>query len=57
MPLPDKVQAIKDIAVPTYTQQLISFIGVINYYRDILKRGSNILTPLTKITFNQSTWN
>ena len=34
MPLPDKVQAIKDIAVPTNIKQLRSFIGVINYYRD-----------------------
>ena len=27
MPLPDKVQAIKDIAVPTNKKQLTSFIG------------------------------
>ena len=31
MPLPDKVQAIKDIAVPTNKKHLRSFIGVINY--------------------------
>ena len=35
MPLPDKVQLIKDIAVLTNKKQLRSFIGVINYYRDM----------------------
>ena len=28
MPLPDEVQAIKDIAVPTNKKQLISFITI-----------------------------
>ena len=45
MPLPDKVQAIKDIVVPTNKKQLRSFIGVINYYRDVWKQRSDILTP------------
>ena len=57
MPLPDKVQAIKDIAVPTNKMQLRSFIGVINYYRDMQKHRSDILTPLTKMTSKQATWN
>ena len=35
MPLPDKVQAIKDVAAPINKKQLRSFIGVINYSRDI----------------------
>ena len=34
-PFPDKVQAIKHIAVPTNKKQLRSFMGVINCYRDI----------------------
>ena len=34
MPLPDKVQAIKHIAVPINKNQLKSFIGVIHYYRE-----------------------
>ena len=42
--LPDKVQAIKDIAVPTKKKQLIT-IEI-----DMLKHRSDILTPLTKIT-------
>ena len=43
MPLPDKVQAIKDIAVPTNKNQLRSFIGEINYYGDMWKHRSDIL--------------
>ena len=35
MPVPDEAQAIKHIAVPTGKKQLISFTGVINYYRDM----------------------
>ena len=37
MPLPDKVQAIKYIAVPTNKKQLRSFVGVIICYRDTWK--------------------
>ena len=57
MYLPDKVQVITDIAVPTNKTQLKSFIGVINYYRDMWKYRSDILTPLTKMTCKQATWN
>ena len=59
MPLPDKVQAIKDIAVPNNKRQLRSFIGIINYYRDMWKRRSHTLTPLTQMTSKEATfkWN
>ena len=35
MPLPDKLEAIKNIAVPNTKKQLRSFIGLINYYKHI----------------------
>ena len=35
MLLPDTVEAIKYIAVPTTKKQLRNFIGLINYYRDM----------------------
>ena len=35
IPLPGKVEAIKNIAVSTTKKQLRSFIGLINYYRDM----------------------
>jgi len=57
MPLPEKVQAIKDIAVPNNKKQLRSFIGIINYYRDMWKRRSDTLTPLTQMTSKQANWN
>ena len=49
MPLPDKVQVIKDVmTIPTNKKQLRSFIGVINYYRGMWKKfRSDILTTLT----------
>ena len=54
MPLPAKVQAIKDIAVPNNKRKLIrSFIGIINYYRDMWKRRLDTLTPLTQMILNR----
>ena len=55
MPLPDKIQAIKDIAVSTNKKQLRSFTGIINYYRDMWKHRSDTLTPLTQMTPKQAT--
>ena len=55
IPLLDKVQAIKHIAVPTNKRQLRRFMGIINYYRDMWKQ--DILTPLTKMTSKPATWN
>ena len=43
MPLPDKVEAIKNIANPTMKKKLQSFIESINYYRDMWKHLYGIL--------------
>ena len=56
MPLQDKLQASKQIAVPTNNKQLRSFIGEIYYYRDIWQHRSDILIPLPKITSKQANW-
>jgi transposase InsO family protein len=56
MPLPDKVQAIQNIAPPKTKKQLRSFIGIINYYRDMWIHRSEILAPLTAMTSKQATW-
>ena len=56
MPLPDKVQAIKNISKPKTKKQLRSFIGIINYYRDMWQHRSDILTPLSSMTSKQAKW-
>ena len=57
MPLPDKVQAIQNIAEPKTKKQLRSFIGVINYYRDMWKGRSDLLAPLSAMTSKKAPWN
>ena len=50
MPLIVKGEAIKDIAVLTTKKQVQSFMGWINYYIDMWKHRSGILTPLSSMT-------
>ena len=57
MTLPDKEEAMKNIAVPTTKRQLQNFIELINYYRDMWKYRSAILTPLSSMTSKQAKWN
>ena len=55
-PLPDKVAAIMHMAEPKTKKELRSFIGLINYHRDVWIRRSDILVPLAKLTGKNSTW-
>ena len=50
MPVPNKVKAIRSLAVPKTGKQLRQFIGMINFYRDMWQNRSDLLTPLTDIT-------
>ena len=54
MPLKDQVQVIKARTVPTNKELLGSFKDIIKYYRDIWKRKSDILTPLSGMTSKQA---
>ena len=56
MPVQKKVQAITNITVPKTKKQLRSFIGMVNYYRDMWIRRSEILAPLSKITSKTAKW-
>ena len=46
-PQPKKVEAILRIAPPRTKRQLRHFLGMINFYRDVWRRRSHILAPLT----------
>ena len=56
MPISKKVDAIKNIATPTTKKGLRSFIGIINYYRDMWPRRSDILSPLAALTSKEVKW-
>ena len=49
-PTMKKVEAIKNIAPPKTRKQVRSFIGMINYYRDMWPKRSHLLAPLTNLT-------
>ena len=55
-PIAKKVEAILAINAPTTKRQLRSFIGIINYYRDMWIRRSEVLAPLTGLTSKTAKW-
>ena len=54
MPIPKKVEAIQALAVPKNRKQLRQFIGMINFYRDMWQKRSELLSPLTALTSKKS---
>lgn len=55
-PQPKKVEAIKRILPPKTRRQLRRFLGMINYYRDMWRKRSHILAPLTALASNKAKW-
>ena len=50
MPIPKKFEAIQALTVPKTRKQLRQFIGMINFYRDMWQKRSEILAPLAALT-------
>ena len=48
-PQPKKIEAMERILPPTNCKQLKRFLGMINFYRDVFKRRSHILSPLNDL--------
>ena len=55
-PLSKKVEAIVNLAPPTTRKQVRRFIGLVNYYRDMWVKRSDILAPLTALTSIKAPW-
>jgi hypothetical protein len=55
-PVAKKVDAILNIATPTTRRELRRFLGMVNYYRDMWIRRSDVLAPLTKLVSNEAKW-
>ena len=47
--LPAKIKAISRIARPTAPTHVQSFVGLLNYYKDMWPRRAHILAPLTDL--------
>jgi phospholipid-translocating ATPase len=64
-PQQKKIEAILKIARPSTVKEVRSFLGMVQYYRDIWQKRSHILAPLTELTggenkkkfeWNESYW-
>jgi hypothetical protein len=55
-PTVSKVKAIGAIEPPQTKKQLRRFIGMVNYYRDMWGKRSEILAPLASLTSKQAKW-
>ena len=50
MPIPKKVKVIQALAVPKNCKQLLQLFGMINFYRDMWQKRSELLAQLTALT-------
>ena len=48
-PLPHKIHAITNIARPTSTKNIRSFVGLVNYYKNMWPKRAHLLSPLTDV--------
>ena len=55
-PQPKKVEAIMRLNPPKTKRQLRHFLGMVNYYRDLWRKRSHILAPLTNMVSSAAKW-
>lgn len=55
-PWSKKIRTILQLKEPTNLRELRSFIGAVNYYRDMWPRRAHILAPLTQLTGSTFVW-
>jgi len=55
-PVYDKVTVVLKTAEPKTRKELRSFVGVLNYYRDMWVRRSHVLAPLAALTSKTTKW-
>lgn len=56
-PVEDKVRDIKDTTSPKSITELMSFLGMVNYYGKFLPNLSKVLSPLYKLLRGDTKWN
>ena len=57
MYIPKKFEAIQALAVPKTRKQLRQFIGMINFYRDMWQKRSELLAASTSLTSKNAKYN
>ena len=55
-PLADKIKAIRDAPTPRNTQELRSFLGLINFYGKFIPNVSQVLAPLYQLLRQGQRW-
>jgi hypothetical protein len=49
----NKVESIKNLMAPKTVKQVRSFLGMVNYFKDMWRHRSHLLAPLTDLTSNK----
>ena len=55
-PQPKKVEAITRLKPPKNVKQLRHFLGMVNYYRDMWRRRSHLLAPMSALLSKKVKW-